>query len=102
MQKHIFKKELLIIFVLIGLLGSIMFSPVKMESGKTCLFHKIIGGEVDQMSDKISIMQQNHETLKRYLIPFGFVWWFSIFMFATSFYLLVNSKQRRHYENLAN
>jgi len=94
MQKQNLKKEILFIFIIIGLIGSIVFCPAKMESGKTCLFHKMVGGETNQISDKISIMHKNHITVKRYLIPFGFAWWFSIFLFAGSFYYLKNSNQR--------
>jgi len=94
MKKFIIKKEILIVFILIGFFGSILFCPVKMESGKTCLFHKLLSGNVEQISEQIPIAEKNHLTLKRYLIPFGFFWWFSIILFISSFYYLKNSNQR--------
>ena len=94
MIKNISKKEIILIFFIIGLIGSIMFCPVKMESGKTCLFHKILGDEVDQIPHQISVMEQNHRKLMQYLHPFGFIWWFSIFLLISSLYYLKNSNQR--------
>ena len=99
MQKPIIKKEILFIFIFVGLFGSILFCPIKMESGETCLLHKLLGSNTDHIHHKASTLEQNHHRMIQYIFPFGLIWWFSIFLLFSSSYFLKNSNQRRQYEN---
>ena len=99
MQKLNIKKEILILLISIGLIGSILFCPINLESGKTCLFHKLSGSNAVHVHDQISALEHNHHKMLQYVLPFGLIWWFSIFLLTISFYYLKNSNQRRHYEN---
>ena len=65
-----------------------------MKSGKTCLFQSILNENVNKVSDYVSIEKRDQILLKRYLLPFGFAWWFSIILVGISFYQLKNYKVR--------
>ncbi len=88
MMKIMPKPKVLLILAILGILGGILFCPIKMESGGTCLFQKFFGNNQEQIADHISVMERNHIMLRHYLVPFGFAWWFSLAILALSIYQL--------------
>ena len=70
------------------MLGSILFFPLKMESGKTCLFHRIFGGDEENLPNHIPLAERAQLMLRAYLVPFAFVWWLSLVILGMSIYYL--------------
>ena len=64
-----------VMILLFALLGAILFFPVKMESGKTCLFHRIFDGDEENLLNHIPYIDRAHAMLHEYLIPFALLWW---------------------------
>ena len=80
-------------------MGTILFYPIKMESGETCLFHRFSGQYINYIPDHISSMERAHLMLQQYLIPFGLAWWFSLGLFVLSTYqlkALKNKSEEQH------
>lgn len=79
-------KYLLLATLLISILGVVICFPLKLKSGDTCLLHLILqSGNEAVMSD---ISNNEEAMLHRYLMPFAFIWWFSLGGMFASIYLL--------------
>ena len=99
MKKQRLNKSIIISILLIALLGAIMFFPINIKSGKTCLFHILLAGDEENFPGPVPYVERAHIMLHRYLAPFGFIWWFSLAMLALSIYHLKKSRiksKRKH------
>ena len=92
-------KKIIIMALILGSLGTVLFCPIKMESGDTCLFHRILEKETKYIPDKISSMEKAHLMLRRYLVPFGLIWWLSLGVLLLSLYQL-KALKRKYEEQL--
>ena len=78
--------------IVIGLLGTICFFPVSINSTYTCLFHQFFFDGIRDHSLHVhnSSMEgmQSHDSplLDYYIIRFAFLWWGSIAAFAFGLY----------------
>lgn len=81
-------RKIIIIALILGAIGTILFCPIKMESGDTCLFHRIFGEDIKYIPDHVPSMEKAHLMLQRYLVPFGLVWWLSLGVLVLSVYQL--------------
>lgn len=82
------------VLVAVGLLGTVCFFPMNINSTYTCLFHQFF---VEGIHDHSSHIQSNsiegkhsHDSplLNYYLVRFGFLWWGSISLFVVGFYTI--------------
>lgn len=87
-------RKIIIIALILGAIGTILFCPMKMESGATCLFHRIKGAEIKYIPDHVHSMERSHLMLQRYLVPFGLAWWLSLGVFVLSLYQLKVLKRK--------
>jgi len=87
-------KKIIIIALILGAMGTILFCPLKMESGETCLFHRIFGQDINYIPDHVPSMERAHLMLQRYLVPFGLVWWLSLGVLVVSMYQLKVLKRK--------
>ena len=99
-------KKIIIMALILGSIGTLLFCPIKMESGDTCLFHKISGKEAKYIPDHVPSVEKAHLMLHKYLVPFGLLWWFSVGVLALSLYQLKvlkrKYKMRSNYANKIN
>ena len=79
-------RKLIIMLIIIGAIGTVVFCPIKMQSGGTCLFHRLLGEETHYLPDQTSSTEKANLMLRRYLVPFGFAWWISLGLFVLSWY----------------
>ncbi len=81
-----FKNKIYITTLLIiipGLIGVFLFFPVNLGDVYTCLFHRIffqgVGSnpEFSGFSSASAMVDHSH-LVRKYLMPFGIIWWFSL------------------------
>ena len=70
---------LILTFLGIGLVGSVMFFPVNMDSQYTCLFHRLV-------HEGHSYAYPHDTIVQHYITTFGFLWWGSLILLAGSIY----------------
>jgi hypothetical protein len=86
------KKKIYIILVVIGLLGTVCFFPMDINSTYTCLFHQYFFDGVHDHSLHVhnssmeGMQSHNSPLLDYYIIRFGFLWWGSIAVFVLGLY----------------
>jgi len=81
------KKSRLIplIILLIGMSGSLLFFPLKLDGNHTCFcqwlfFSKTVWQEKYSNSPvgDMTSFTKHQELIQSYVVPFGILWWFSI------------------------
>ena len=87
-------RKIIIITLIFGAIGTVLFCPIKMESGETCLFHRLSGKDTKYIPDHVPSMERAHLMLQRYLVPFGFAWWLSLGVLVLSMYQLKVLKRK--------
>ena len=87
-------RKIIIIALILGAMGTILFCPMKMDSGETCLFHRFFGQDIKHIPDHVPSMERAHLMLQRYLVPFGLAWWLSLGMLVLSMYQLKVLKRK--------
>jgi len=60
------------------MVGTILFLPIKITAGKTCLFHHVFWGDVEATHIDLSNNNNAAMMLNRYMIPFALIWWLSL------------------------
>jgi hypothetical protein len=97
----------LLILLSIGILGSIFFFPINFNNQYTCLYHRIFAPEhhnyeVMGTDDLVLSVKKNYENeeihselIKKYIVPFGFVWWSSLAIIVFAFFLLNKERQKK-------
>ena len=87
--------------VVVGVTGVILFFPLNLDNAHTCFFHRLFSG--DQGINPgwagfgtIPGEAEQHKLLQKYLVPFGFIWWFSLALVGWGIVRL------RHRKNTAN
>lgn len=91
MKKERKNKSIIISILLIAIVGTVIFFPLNMKSGKTCLFHRLFGGDEENLPGHVPYAERAHIMLHRYLSPFGFIWWLSLAVLALGIYQLKKS-----------
>ena len=86
MKKH--HKKIMLVMGLLGMMGTVLFFPAKMESGNTCLFETIFIDDIKHIPDKLSHSENTYKMLNQYLMPLAFIWWLSLFVISLSIYRL--------------
>lgn len=92
MSRSRINKSVIVSILLISVLGAIIFFPLNLKSGKTCLYHRMFGGDEENLPGHVPYMERAHIMLSRYLTPFGYMWWLSLAILAVSIYYLKSSK----------
>ena len=92
MAKEKIIKIILIITLSMGIAGTILFFPIKLDSGNTCMFHSICSKNTEYCSNKALCAENCHLMQEQYLIPFGFIWWTSLVVVVLSSYHIKKSK----------
>jgi len=69
--------------VILGLIGVFLFFPVNLGGVHTCLFHRIFFQGANSNMDIANFsstpaMADHSHLVRKYLVPFGFIWWFSL------------------------
>ena len=86
--------KIIIIALILSAIGTILFCPIKMKSGDTCLFHRLFIEDMNYIPDHIASLERSQLMLQRYLVPFGLAWWFSLGVLALSMYKLKLFKRK--------
>jgi hypothetical protein len=94
-------KFLILLLLIIGIAGSILFFPVNIKNRHTCLGHKLMNNQQQELnkldSDQNSMIHhtitsghEGHQSLllQRYVYPFGIFWWLSLGTVFGVIYLL--------------
>lgn len=100
MGKKLKNNSILVAILLIAMVGTVMFFPLNMKSGKTCLFHRTFGGDEDYIRGHVPYAERAHAMLHRYLAPYGFIWWLSLAVVALSIYQLKKSNTKSNRESV--
>lgn len=61
-----------ILFLLIGISGTIIFFPAKMDEEYTCICDRMLGRSSGVMPASFTLL------VERFFFPFAFMWWGSI------------------------
>jgi len=73
------RKKMLLIFVLIiSMIGGIIFFPLKMDSGDTCLFQKHWGSKSEIVQSSNSDADIARKMTEYYINRFALIWWASL------------------------
>ncbi|HDL19322.1 MAG TPA: hypothetical protein ENH29_09730 [Bacteroidetes bacterium] len=86
------------VFLILGTVGVIGFFPVNFESRYTCIYHRFFCDGMQNPTLDVADGNRpgglcynsevpHNDLLKRYLIPFGFLWWSSIGLLVAGIYL---------------
>ena len=115
LKSKIINHQMMKVFLLapigIGLVGAIFFFPLKLDGSHTCICDKMICEKETCCQEGFSILNgQNNkimqlginnnshmyhaELLNEYLFPFAFLWWGSLIMVFSGFYLMKKYKSR--------
>ena len=101
---------LMLILLGIGIIGGIFFFPINFNNQYTCLYHRIFApGHSYHLSNDIGSLgktvKKNHENeieemmhsemVTKYVLSFGIIWWVSLIVAASAFFLLRHQKQMR-------
>lgn len=70
-----------------ALFGAVVFFPVNIGNTYTCLFHRLVVGEAAHSLPTAAL-------LDRYIVPFGLLWWSSLFLSALTGYTLLKVRKR--------
>ena len=106
-------KFLMLLFLIIGIAGSILFFPVNIKDRYTCLGHKLMNNQPQEFnkldSHKNSMIhptttsdQADHHNLllQKYVYPFGIFWWLSVGVVSLGIYMLFyrrsNNRKRKY------
>ena len=94
-------KFLMLLLLLIGIAGSILFFPVNINNRYTCLGDKIVAHHQQRLNELDSLEkdmihhvnisgQSNHHDLlmQKYVYPFGIFWWLSLGVVSLGIYML--------------
>ena len=87
-------KKIILILLFIGIVGTVLFFPVKMDSGYTCIFHTGCSRNAVPCSDGVSVDRNCSLMLQQYLIPFGFAWWISLAVLVIGIYNINKFKKK--------
>ncbi|MBN2009452.1 hypothetical protein JW960_08920 [candidate division KSB1 bacterium] len=83
----------LIALILLAIVGAVIFCPVKMSSGKTCLFHRFLSDSSPSIHMHHSPGEHAHTMEQSYVFPFGLIWWSSLAILFAAIYLFKNKRQ---------
>ena len=86
--------KIIIIALILSVMGTILFCPIKMKSGDTCIFHRLFIKDMNYVPDHVPIMERSQLMLQRYLVPFGLVWWLSLGVLFLAMYQLKTLKRK--------
>ncbi len=101
MKNRLKNKKISELALLVALIGGLLFFPVEMKDGYTCLFHRLFNYD-----DPVKVNKHNHETttdamqqedsamLSFYLHRYAFIWWASIALAVLSGYSIWKLKNR--------
>ena len=92
----------LFVLIGIGMIGAVLFFPMKLDGIYTCLYHKIAYSEniVHQQPSQVEMigsfynynrmMEYHHadQMLHRYLVPYGLQWWMSLIVLVFGIYYI--------------
>ncbi len=89
---------LTLIPIFVGLAGGILFFPVKLNSGYTCLYHRLFYSHVHSLensmvlstgikNDFVKTNDKSDVLLHFYIRRFGIFWWISLFVFISGLYM---------------
>lgn len=86
-------KYLIIIFMISGLFGSLLFFPVHLSDGYTCFYHRIFDNDHPAMfhTQHIKMHDMNsadHELIDIYVHNYAWFWWGSLALIAFTIYRL--------------
>jgi tetrahydromethanopterin S-methyltransferase subunit D len=87
-------KKIILTLLFIGIVGTVLFFPVKMDSGYTCIFHNICRINAAPCSDGVPGDRNCSLMQRQYLIPFGFAWWISLAILAIGIYNINKLKKK--------
>jgi len=88
-------RKILVVAIIIGAIGTVLFVPIKMQSGGTCLVDQLLGGK---SSDNPPGIATADLMLRRYLVPFGVAWWLSLGLLVLGWYQFrtLKDKSKEH------
>lgn len=80
-----------LMLVLVGVVGTVLFFPWKLENGRTCMAQRYIHGEGLQAEGN-SMMEHGHSLARYYVFHYGLFWWVSMGLIITGFCLVRKKK----------
>ncbi len=111
-MKFRMKKGMLLTLILLsmGIIGGVLFFPINFDNQYTCLYNRVFapkhhyelsneminsGTRVEEYYESEIDEMMHSELVRKYILPFGLVWWFSLVIIAFAFFWL---KHLRHEE----
>jgi len=88
-------KKLNILLLLIGITGFILFFPVRLQQNNSCIGEKLSPFN----ENRITLNETKHQLTQKYVVPYGFLWWFSIAVTFWNVKLLTQKKKVEKNEN---
>lgn len=96
-------KYVIIIFMILGLFGGLLFFPVQLSDGYTCFYHRIFDNDHPAMfhahhAKMQDINAADHQLIDMYINTYAWFWWGSLAMIAFTIYRLKFFKSRKNNE----
>ena len=84
---HKMNKEVGMILIVLGLVGTVLLFPLKLDKGKTCLAHQYLVGESGH-DGWYAVAGNEHALARTYVVPYGLLWWTSLGLSGIGLYFL--------------
>lgn len=78
--------------ILMGFFGVVLFFPLKLENGETCLAQHYVHGKGEHTGGN-PMLAHGHSLAQYYVYHYGLLWWGSIGLSAAGFSFLRKKKQ---------
>jgi hypothetical protein len=86
------KKILMVALIFFGVVGSLMFFPIQLDEGYTCLYHQVFDNDhpVWDQQGVANQIGEHHTTgmINAYISGYAFFWWGSLALIALGVYQL--------------
>lgn len=70
----------------LGVVGAVVFFPLRLDNGKTCLAHQYFVTE-SGYNGGYEVTGDEHVLARNYVIPYGLFWWISLGFVVMGLYL---------------
>lgn len=109
------RKGIILTFILlgVGIVGAVFFFPINFDDQYTCLYHRIFAPEYHHGFSKEPRLagnaapvgeyhkdEQNEmlhsDLVKKYILPFGIIWWISLIAIALAFFWLKHGPRKEN------